>query len=191
LAVGDLEERFVSGEEVFSGGLLRVQRDVVRLPDGRQAVREYIRHPGAVAVVALTADRQVVLERQHRYPLRRDFIEIPAGKLESGEEPLACARRELLEETGYEATEWRRLGAVHNAIGYSDERIELWLARGLEKGEQALDEEEFLEVLTLPFGEALAMIRDGRITDVKTIAGLLWLQAFVPEEGTGAAGADR
>lgn len=185
MAAGDLEERFVSGEEVFSGGLLRVQRDVVRLPDGRQAVREYIRHPGAVAVVALTADGQVVLERQHRYPLRRDFIEIPAGKLEPGEDPQGCARRELLEETGYVAAEWRRLGVVHNAIGYSDERIELWLARGLEKREQALDEEEFLEVLTLPFEEALGWIRDGRITDVKTIAGLLWLQAFAPG---GAAG---
>lgn len=185
MAVGDLEERFVSGEEVFSGGLLRVQRDVVRLPDGKHAVREYIRHPGAVAVVALTADRRVVLERQHRYPLRRDFIEIPAGKLEAGEDPLDCARRELQEETGYVAAEWRRLGAVHNAIGYSDERIELWFARGLEKRRQALDAEEFLEVLTLPFEEALGWIRDGRITDVKTIAGLLWLQAFAPEDAAG------
>ena len=137
---------------------------------------------------SLTEDGQVVLERQHRYPLRRDFIEIPAGKLEPGEDPLACARRELREETGYEATEWRRLGAIHNAIGYSDEKIELWLARGLDRREASLDEEEFLEVLTLPLAEALAMVRDGRITDVKTVAGLLWLPVFEKDgEGAGSA----
>jgi ADP-ribose pyrophosphatase len=174
----DLTERTISGEEVFRGGLLRVQRDVVRLPDGRQAVREYVRHPGAVAIVALTEAGEVVLERQHRYPLRRDFIEIPAGKIDPGEATLACARRELQEETGYVAADWRLMGSIHNAIGYSDECIELWLARGLEKREAALDEEEFLEVFTLPLEEALVRVRDGRITDVKTVAALLWLKAF-------------
>jgi len=168
-------EDFLEGELVFSGRLLKVHRDRVRLPDGSEAVREYIRHPGAVAIVALFADGRVLLERQFRYPLGRAFIEVPAGKLEPGEAHLATAKRELLEETGYVAAEWRRLGVIHNAIGYSDEGIEIWLARGLELREQQLAEGEFLEVFTVPLAEAQAMARDGRITDVKTIAGLLWL----------------
>lgn len=171
---GDLSEQFVSGEEVFRGGFLRLRRDVVRLPDGSQAVREYLRHPGAVAIVALTGEGGVVLERQHRYPLGRDFVELPAGKLEPDEAHLETAQRELLEETGYAAAEWTRLGLVHNAIGYSDEGIELWLASGLEKRAANLDAGEFLEVFTLPFDEALAMAADGRISDAKTIIGLFW-----------------
>jgi ADP-ribose pyrophosphatase len=174
----DLTEHFVAGEEVYAGKLLRVHRDRVRLPDGKETLREYIRHPGAVAIVALFDDGRVLLERQFRYALRREFIEIPAGKLDAGEAHLETAKRELLEETGYVAAEWRRLGLVHNAIGYSDEGIELWLARGLERREQQLEPGEFLEVLALPLAEALAMVRDGRITDVKTVAGLLWLGAF-------------
>jgi ADP-ribose pyrophosphatase len=169
---GDLKEQKISGEEVFRGGFLRLQRDLVRLPDGSQAVREYVHHPGAVAIVALTDAGEVVLERQHRYPHRRDFIEIPAGKIEAGEAHLATAQRELQEETGYAAATWTPLGTIHNAVAYSDEKIELWLATGLEKREAKLDVGEFLEVLTLPFDEALAMACDGRLTDVKTIIGL-------------------
>ena len=174
----DLTERFLSGAEVYPGGFFRVHRDVVRLPDGSETVREYVRHPGAVGIVALFGDGRVLLERQHRYPLGRDFIEIPAGKLEPEETHLDTARRELLEETGYVAKEWTRLGVIHNAIGYSDEAIELWLAKGLEQRGQNLDPGEFLEVVTLPFAETLAMIRDGRITDAKTVAALLWMKAF-------------
>jgi len=170
----DLSETCLEGEEVFSGRLLKVHRDRVRLPDGSTAVREYIRHPGAVAIVALFDDGRVLLERQHRYALRRDFIEIPAGKLDHGETHLDTAKRELLEETGYVAVEWRRLGIIHNAIGYSDEGIELWVARGLERREPKLEPGEFLEVFSLPLAEAQAMVRDGRITDAKTVAGLLW-----------------
>jgi len=174
----DLTERFVSGAEVYPGGFFRVHRDVVRLPDGSETVREYVRHPGAVGIVALLADGRVVLERQYRYPLGRDFLEIPAGKLEPGEQHELTAKRELLEETGYVAKEWTRLGVIHNAIGYSDEAIELWLAKGLEQRGRNLDPGEFLEVVTLPFAETLAMIRDGRITDAKTVAALLWMKAF-------------
>ena len=174
----DLSEKYLDGEEVFSGRLLKVHRDRVRLPDGSQGVREYIRHPGAVAIVALFEDGRVLLERQYRYPHRRDFIEIPAGKLDPGEAHLDTAKRELLEETGYVAAEWRRLGIIHNAIGYSDEGIELWLALGLERREQKLEPGEFLEVLSLPLAEAQEMVRDGRITDAKSVAGLLWLKAF-------------
>jgi ADP-ribose pyrophosphatase len=175
--LSDLKEETVSGEEVYAGGFLRLQRDIVRLPDGTQAVREYIRHPGAVAIVALTGAREVVLERQYRYPLRRELIEIPAGKAEAGEAALETAKRELREETGYAAAHWTRLGLIHNAIAYSDEGIELWLATGLERGAARLDAGEFLEVFTLPFAAALAMAADGRLTDVKTIVGLYWAAA--------------
>ena len=174
----DLTEHFVSGEQIFDGKLLEVHRDVVRLPDGSEATREYIRHPGAVAVVALFDDGRVLLERQYRYPQRREFIELPAGKLEPDEPHLDTAKRELLEETGYRADEWTRLGVVHTAIAYTDEAIELFLARKLTPGVARLDDGEFLETLILPFAEAIAMIRDGRISDVKTVAGLLWVDKF-------------
>jgi len=170
----DLTEHFVSGEEVYSGNFLRVQRDLVRLPDGTETHREYIRHPGAVGVVPLLEDGHVLLVRQHRYPHRHDFIEIPAGKLEPDEPALETGKRELLEETGYAAEHWEQLGVIDNAIAYSDERLYLWLAHGLTEGKQNLDEGEFLEVLRVPFAEALAMTRDGRITDVKSIIGLQW-----------------
>jgi ADP-ribose pyrophosphatase len=174
----DLTEHFVAGSLVFDGSLLKVHRDTVRLPDGTPAQREYIRHPGAVAVVALFDDGAVLLERQFRYPSRREFIEIPAGKLEPGEPHLDTARRELLEETGYVADEWARLGVIHTAIGYTDEAIELFLAKRLTKKEARLDAGEFLEVFKLPFDEAVAMVRDGRITDSKTVIGLLWAELW-------------
>ena len=170
----DLVETFLEGELVFSGNLVKLHRDRVRLPDGSEALREYIRHPGAVAILALLDDGQVVLERQFRYPHGKVFVELPAGKRDPGEAGEVCARRELQEETGYVAKEWRRLGVIHNAIAYSDEGIELWLARGLEKRAAKLEAGEFLEVFTLPLAEAQAMVRDGRITDAKSVAGLLW-----------------
>jgi ADP-ribose pyrophosphatase len=178
--VKDLREHFVSGEQVYDGSLLKVYRDVVRLPDGAEASREYIRHPGAAAIVALFDDGGVLLERQYRYAQRREFIELPAGKLEPDEPHLETAKRELLEETGYAAAEWTRLGVLHTAIAYTDEAIELYLARKLTKGERSLDAGEFLETLIVPVDEAIEMIRDGRITDVKTVAGLLWVRAFLP-----------
>lgn len=170
----DLTEHFLSGERVFDGALLKVHRDRVRLPDGSEGGREHIRHPGAVAVVPLFDDGQVLLERQFRYPHGKVFIEIPAGKLEPGEPGLATARRELLEETGYEAADWRRLGAIHTAIAYTNEAIEIFVARKLTQRARNLDVGEFLEVFQVPMEEALAMVRDGRITDAKSVAALLW-----------------
>jgi ADP-ribose pyrophosphatase len=175
----DLTEHFASGGLVFDGNLLKVYRDTVRLPDGSQGQREYIRHPGAVAVVALFDDGKVLLERQFRYPHRREFIEIPAGKLEPGEPHLDTAKRELLEETGYIAAEWHRLGVIHTTIGYSDEAIDLFVARKLSKQEAKLDAGEFLETFSVPVDEAVAMIRDGRITDSKSVVGLLWWRTFL------------
>ena len=176
----DLTEHFVAGGMVFDGNLLKVYRDAVRLPDGSQGEREYIRHPGAVAIVALTEDRKLLLERQYRYPPRREFIEIPAGKIDPGEAHFATAKRELLEETGYVAQEWTRLCVLHTAISYTDEAIELYLARKLVLQERKLDPGEFLETFLLPFDDALAMVRDGRISDVKTVAAILWVKAFLP-----------
>ena len=172
----DLTERFVSGEEVYAGGFLRLRRDVVRLPDGSQGAREYIRHPGAVMVVPLTEEGEVVLVRQFRYPLKRHFIEIPAGKMEPGEDPLATARRELREECGVDAASWEHLATVHPCIGYSDERIELYLARRLTRVAGGPEEGEFLETMKVPLEEALKWVREGRITEVKSIIGLMWAE---------------
>jgi ADP-ribose pyrophosphatase len=174
----DLTEHFVSGARVYDGALLKVHRDLVRLPDGTEGAREYIRHPGAVAIVALFDDGRVLLERQFRYPHRRVFIEIPAGKLEPGEPHLKTARRELIEETGYSASDWTPLGILHTSIAYTDETIELFLARGLAPAERKLDLGEFLEVFSVPFDEAIAMIREGRITDAKSVSGLLFVERW-------------
>jgi ADP-ribose pyrophosphatase len=174
----DLTEHFVSGETVYDGVLLEVHNDQVRLPDGKRAAREYIRHPGAVAIVPLFDDGRVLLERQFRYPHRREFIEIPAGKVDPGEPHLAAAKRELLEETGYTAEEWTRVGVIHTAIAYTDEAIEIFLAKKLDHVGRKLDQGEFLETQILGFDEAIAMIRDGRITDAKTVAALLWVKRF-------------
>jgi ADP-ribose diphosphatase len=178
----DLTEHFVAGGRVLDGNLLKVHRDTVRLPDGTLGEREYIRHPGAVAIVALFEDGTILLERQFRYPNRRVFLEIPAGKLEPGEPPLETAKRELLEETGYVADEWTRIGVMHTAIGYTDEAIELFLARRLTKRTAKLDAGEFLEVSIHPVAEVLAMIRDGRISDAKTMAAVLWIDKWRPQE---------
>jgi ADP-ribose pyrophosphatase len=174
----DLTEHFVAGGLVLDGNLLKVHRDTVRLPDGTHGEREYIRHPGAVAIVALFDDGKLLLERQFRYPNRREFIEIPAGKLEPGEPPLATAKRELLEETGYVAAEWARIGVMHTAIGYTNEAIELFLARKLTKETAKLDAGEFLETFLLSLDEAVAMVQDGRITDAKTMVGVLWIDKW-------------
>lgn len=167
-----LEEQALHSEAVFEGVLLQVHRDRVRLPDGQEGVREYIRHPGAVVVVAQFDDGCLIFERQFRYPLRRVFLELPAGKIDAGEDILCCARRELREETGYEARDWKHVGVMHPCIGYSDERIEVFVARGLSHVGHVRDEGEFLEVLSLRPEQAEAAIRAGEITDAKTITAL-------------------
>jgi ADP-ribose pyrophosphatase len=171
----DLEEVSLHSEQVFDGHFLRVWRDTVRLPDGAQAQREYIRHSGAVMVVPLLDDGRVLMERQWRTPMRRVMVEFPAGKLDSGESWQACAQRELREETGYRAREWAYIGTINNAISYSDEVIHLAFARGLEAGAQQLDTHEFLELIEVDGDELMDWVRSGRVTDVKTVIGSFWL----------------
>lgn len=170
----DFTESRISSEALFDGVILHVRRDTVRLPDGGEAVREYIRHSGAVMIIAQPDPDHIILERQFRYPLARHFIELPAGKIDIGEDPLATAQRELREECGYAAAHWCRLATLHPCIGYSDERVELFLAQELTPVGSALDEGEFLEVLTVSLDAALAWVRDGTITEAKAVIGLLW-----------------
>jgi ADP-ribose pyrophosphatase len=171
-----LREVPLDSEQVYRGAFLDVRRDRVGLPDGTVAHREYIVHPGAVMIVPLLDDGRLVVERQWRHPMARAMLEFPAGKLEPGEPVLECAVRELFEETGYRAAEWARAGAFNNAIAYSDESIEVWFARGLEAGERQLDAGEFLDVQTITPDALEAGVRDGSVTDGKTLVGLLWLQ---------------
>ncbi len=173
-----LVETFIDSETRLTGGFLTVVRDRVRLPDGGTATREYIRHPGAVAVVPILDDGRLVLVRQYRHPVGRVLLEWPAGKLDGREAVWSCARRELSEETGYEAAQWARAGVFHNACAYSDEGIEIWFARGLRAGPQRLDAGEFVEVVIDDVPGLNARLQAGEITDMKTALGLLWLQQW-------------
>jgi ADP-ribose pyrophosphatase len=173
----DFTESRVDGRLAYDGQLLKLQEDTVRLPDGQLARREWVRHPGAVVMIPLLDADTVVLERQYRYPLQRHFLELPAGKIEPGEVPLATAQRELREECGFEAASWRHFATLHPCIGYSDERMEFFLARELREVGRSLDDEEFLEVVPMALAAALARVAAGEITDIKTVVGLLWLQS--------------
>ena len=170
-------ESQIEGTQVFRGKLLDVRLDRVRLPDGHEATREYVVHQGAAVVIPVLDNGELVFERQFRYPLGKVLIEFPAGKIDPGEDVFTTAKRELLEETGYSASEWRHLGVMYPCVGYSNERIEVFLAQGLtqDKGPQ-LDHGEFLELLSLGLDEALYAVRSGEISDAKTVTSLFWAE---------------
>jgi ADP-ribose pyrophosphatase len=180
LPTGDahLKEERIDTQDLYGGIFLNMKRDTVRMPDGSEAVREYLTHPGAVAIVALLNDGRVVLERQYRYPVARVCMEIPAGKLDPGEDPLMCAQRELQEETGYTATKWSYIRRIHPVISYSTEFIDIYLAEGLTQGDRRLDDEEFLDVFAASLDELLTWVEEGVITDVKTTISAYWLDRY-------------
>ena len=174
----DLTEHTLASERVLDGKLIRVDLDRVRLPDGREAWREYVLHPGAVIIAAFIDDHTLIFEHQYRYPVRRHFIELPAGKIDAAEPHADTARRELLEETGHTAAHWHHAATLHAGIGYSNEAIELYVARQLTHIGHQRDDGEFLEVFTMSLAEAVEMVGTGEITDTKTAFSLLWLDKF-------------
>ncbi len=180
-----LSEKKLASQALFKGKFLHAYLDTVELPNGVQTTREYVVHPGAVMVVPMLqdphGDLQLVLERQFRYPVGQVMIEFPAGKIDPGEDSLVCAKRELLEETGYSASSWAYAGRLHPVIAYSTEHIDIWFARGLAAGERCLDEGEILDVFTASPAQLLAWCRDGTVTDAKTLIGALWLQNMLSD----------
>ena len=172
----NLKETRLDTAVVYDGNFLIVNKDSARMPDGSISTREYITHPGAVAILALLDNGNLVMERQFRYAPQQEFIELPAGKIDQGEDILVTAQRELLEETGYVAREWTHLTTTWPCIGYADERMEYFIARGLTHQGSMLDQGEFLEVFELSLAEALQWVRQGKISDSKTIVGLFWLE---------------
>jgi ADP-ribose pyrophosphatase len=174
-----LKETQKSSEKIFSGKLIDLYFDHVELPNGKSSTREWINHPGAVCIIPILPDGNLCLIRQYRYGPRDEFIEIPAGKLDKGEDPLVCAKRELQEEIGYIARKLTFLTNIYPAIGFSNEKMWMYLAEDLQLSNQSLDQDEFLELLPLSLEKAIDLINQGKITDVKTIIGVLWLDRFL------------
>ena len=169
-----LREKQLSSTNVFDGIVLHVNRDEVALPNGSTGIREVIRHIGAVCVIPVTENNEVIVERQYRYPIDRVITEIPAGKLDSRDEDrLSAIQRELREETGYTADEWIPLGDFHPAPAYSDEYISMYMARGLHAGKRHLDADEFLDVTVIPLSELVEKVMAGHISDAKTQTAVL------------------
>ena len=174
--MSDLKEHKITSNQIFSGKLIDLYLDNVRLPNGKKSTREWLDHPGAVCLVPILNNGDILLIRQFRYGPRQEFIEIPAGKIDKNEEPLECGFRELEEETGYKSNKLTFLTNIHPAIGFSNEKMWMYLAEELELSEMKLDEDEFLELLPTPLNMALEWVFSGKITDVKTIIGILWVK---------------
>ena len=176
-----LEEKTVNKNYIYQGRILNLRRDDAVLPNGKPCVREVVEHAGGVTVAALTDDDELIFVRQFRYPYMKVLLELPAGKLEKGEDPLESGKRELLEETGCTAEEYISLGEFYPSCGYTDEVIYLYLAKGLKFGSQSLDEDEFLNVEKIPLEKAVKMVMSNEIKDGKTQAAIL--KVFVKLNG--------
>ena len=174
--MSNLKEDKISSTQIFSGKLIDLYLDNVRLPNGKKSTREWIDHPGAVCIVPILDNGDILLIRQFRYGPREEFIEIPAGKIDKNEDPLKCGLRELEEETGYKSNKLTFLTNIHPAIGFSNEKMWMYLAEKLELSKKKLDEDEFLELLPTPLEKALEWVFSGKITDVKTIIGIMWMK---------------
>ena len=169
-----MEEKTSSSEIVFQGRLLDVRRDIVILPNGANGIREWIKHPGAVCCIPILPNGKIALIKQYRYSVRKMMIELPAGKLDKNEAPEDCAIRELEEEIGYKANKITFLTNIHPAIGFADEKMWIYFAEDLEKTNQKLDPDELIEIIPTKLEDALEMVWNGEITDVKTVIGLIW-----------------
>lgn len=179
MSLDELTETCLSSLEIENTKFLKVKRDRVLLPSGHEGEREYIMHSGAVLIIPMLDDGRLVLERQFRYPLKQVFIELPAGKIDPDENPLVTGQRELLEETGYSASKWIYLASQHPCIGYSDEIIHVYLARGLKAGQHQRDADEALQIFEASLGDCMAMVQRGEITDGKTMIALFWLEKYL------------
>ncbi len=181
-----LSEHVISSEQLYKGKILNVQKWMVTLPNGAQALREVVLHPGASAVVPVDDEGNTYLVRQYRAPLGEILTEIPAGKLDvAGESRLEAAKRELREETGFTASSWRHLTDIYTTPGFCNEKISIYLAMGLTKGESEHDEDEFLDLVKMPLKDAVALVKGGKLNDSKTITGLLLAQSALDGEANG------
>ena len=177
--MANLEEKRLSTKQVFKGRLLDIWVDEVELPDGSTSTREFTKHPGAVVVIPVLPDGKILLIRQYRYPISEVEIELPAGKIDPGEEPEETLHRELTEETGYRAGKITQVVEIHPCVGYSDERMWMYLAEDLQKETPHTDDDEFIEVIPTELEECLRLVRTGEIKDVKTIIGLFWAEKLL------------
>ncbi len=177
--MSSLEEKKLSSKKIFQGKLINLFLDYVKLPNGETSTREWVDHPGAVCIVPILPSGEICLIRQYRYGPRQEFIEIPAGKIDKGEKPLDCARRELSEEIGYAAKKLTFLTKIYPAIGFSNEMMWMYLGENLNKTERNLDQDEFLELVPVTIQQAFDWVKSGRISDVKTIIGILWVHQLM------------
>ncbi len=176
----NLVEKKISSANVFDGVLLHVFKDEIELPNGHKAIREWIKHPGASAVIPILPNGQIILVKQYRYPVAQVTLEVPAGKLDKpDEDPLECAKRELSEETGYTAKKFWKLITIATTVGFSNELIHLYAAQDLISGKQHPDDDEFINCVKIPLADAVKFIEDGKIMDCKTIISILMLEKYL------------